>query len=103
LRIELGNNNTPFIACLRCGKRLTTFDIVYFQGKYCTQCAMHHEKVSNMNIPLLIAAILILIAVPMLAYVFALSDDICHPIMYGGLMKEQYTNKTLLLTENYCN
>jgi len=35
---ELGNNNTPFIACLRCGKRLTTFDIVNFQGKYCTQC-----------------------------------------------------------------
>jgi hypothetical protein len=64
---------------------------------------MHHEKVSKMNIPLLIVVILILIAVPMLAYVFALSDDICHPIMYGGLMKEQYTNKTLLLTENYCN
>jgi hypothetical protein len=64
---------------------------------------MHHEKVSKMNIPLLIAAILILIVVPMLAYVFALSDDNCHSIMYGNLMKEQYTNKTLLLTENYCN
>ena len=103
MRIELGNNNTPFIACLRCGKRLTTFDIVYFQGKYCTQCAMHQGKVSEMNIPFLIAVILILIAVPMLAYVFALSDDNCHSIMYGDLMKEQYTNKTLLLTENYCN
>jgi hypothetical protein len=101
--VELGNNNAPFIACLRCGKRLTTFDIIYFQGKYCTQCAMHHEKVSKMNIPLLIAVILILIAVPMLAYIFALSDDNCHSIMYGDLMKEQYTNKTLLLTENYCN
>jgi hypothetical protein len=44
---------------------------------------MHHEKVSKMNIPLLIATILILIAVPMLAYVFALSDDNCHSIMYG--------------------
>jgi Tfp pilus assembly protein PilO len=39
---------------------------------------MHQEKVSKMNIPLLIAVILILIAVPMLAYVFALSDDNCH-------------------------
>jgi hypothetical protein len=64
---------------------------------------MYHEKVSKMNNPLLILVILILIAVPMLAYEFALSDDICHPIMYGDLMKEQYTNKTLLLTENYCN
>jgi hypothetical protein len=64
---------------------------------------MHHEKISKMNIPLLIAVILISIAVPMLAYVFALSDDNCYPIMYGDLMKEQYTNKTLLLTENYCN
>jgi len=103
LRIELCNTNTPFIACLRSGKRLTTFDIVNFQGKHCTQLAMYHEKVSKMNITLLIAVILILIAVPMLAYIFALSDDNCHPIMYGDLMKEQYTNKTLLLTENYCN
>lgn len=87
----------------RCGKRLTTFDIVYFQGKYRIQSAMDHKKLSKMNIPLLIAVILILIAVPTLANVFALSDDNCHSIMYGDLMKEQYTNKTLLLTENYCN
>ncbi|HXV89435.1 MAG TPA: hypothetical protein VD710_10155 [Nitrososphaeraceae archaeon] len=66
---------------------------------------MDHNKLSKMNIPLLIAVILILIliAVPTLANVFALSDDNCHSIMYGDLMKEQYTNKTLLLTENYCN
>jgi hypothetical protein len=65
---------------------------------------MHHEKVNEMKIPLLIAVILILIAaVPNITYVFALSDDNCHSIMYGDLMKEQYTNKTLLLTENYCN
>jgi hypothetical protein len=85
------------------GKRLITFDIVYFQGKYCTQCSMHQKNVSKINIPLLIAVILLLIAVPMLASVFALSDDYCRSIMYGDLMKEQYTNKTLLLTENYCN
>ena len=103
MRIELGNNSTPFIACLRCGKRLTTFDIVYFQGKYCIQSAMDHKKLSKMNIPLLIAVMLILIAVPTLAYVFASYDDNCHSIMYGDLMKEQYTNKTLLLIENYCN
>lgn len=66
---------------------------------------MDHNKLSKMNIPLLIAVILILIliAVPTLANAFALSDDNCHSIMYGDLMKEQYTNKTLLLTENYCN
>jgi hypothetical protein len=64
---------------------------------------MHHKKLNKMNIPLLIAVILILIAVPKLTYVSGLSDDNCHSIMYGDLMKEQYTNKTLLLTENYCN
>lgn len=64
---------------------------------------MHHKKLNKMNIPLLIAVILILIAVPKLPYVSGLSDDNCHSIMYGDLMKEQYTNKTLLLTENYCN
>ncbi|HEX7818121.1 MAG TPA: hypothetical protein VF419_01965 [Nitrososphaeraceae archaeon] len=101
--MNLANNNTPFIKYLRCGKRLTTFDIVYFQGKYCIQSGMDHKKLSKMNIPLLITVILILIAVPTLAYVFASYDDNCHSIMYGDLMKEQYTNKTLLLTENYCN
>ena len=64
---------------------------------------MHHDKVNKMHIPLLIAVILILTAIPNLTYVFALSDDNCHSIMYGDLMQEQYTNKTLLLTENYCN
>jgi hypothetical protein len=64
---------------------------------------MHHEKLNKMNILLLIAVILILIAVPKLTYVFGLSDDNCYSIMYGDLMKEQYTNKTLLLTESYCN
>ena len=64
---------------------------------------MHHDKVNKMHIPLLIAVILILTAVPNLTNVFALSDDNCHSIMYGDLMQEQYTNKTLLLTENYCN
>jgi hypothetical protein len=88
---------------LRCGKRLTTFDIVYFQGKYRIQRAMDHKKLSKMNFPLIIAVILTLIAVPTLAYVFASYDDNCHSIMYGDLMKEQYTNKTLLLTENHCN
>ena len=64
---------------------------------------MDHKKLCKTNIPLLIAAILILIAVPTLSYVFASYDDNCHSIMYGDLMKEQYSNKTLLLTENYCN
>jgi hypothetical protein len=64
---------------------------------------MRQKNVNKINTPLLIAVILILIAVPMLTSVFALSDDYCHSIMYGDLMKEQYTNKTLLLTENYCN
>lgn len=64
---------------------------------------MHLDKVNKTHIPLLIAVILILTAVPNLTYVFALSDDNCHSIMYGDLMQEQYTNKTLLLTENYCN
>ena len=64
---------------------------------------MDHKKLSKINIPLIIAVILILIAVPTLDYVFASYDDNCHSIMYGDLMKEQYTNKTLILTENYCN
>ena len=99
MRIELGNNNTPFIACLRCGKRLTTFDIVYFQGKYCTQCAMNHEKVSKMNIPLSIAVILILIAVPMLAYIFALSDDDCHTCKYVWRSDERTVYKQDFITD----
>jgi len=64
---------------------------------------MDHKKLSKMNILLLIAVISILIAIPTLPSVFASYDDNCHYIMYGDLMKEQYTNKTLLLTENYCN
>ena len=64
---------------------------------------MDHKKLCKTNIPLLIAVILILIAVPTLTYAFASYDDNCHSIMYGDLMKEQYSNKTLLLTENYCN
>ena len=37
-RIEINKGNNPHIACLRCGRRLSLFETIYFDTKYCTKC-----------------------------------------------------------------
>ena len=38
IKVEIDNNKNPIIACQRCGRRLSLFETVYFDAKYCSSC-----------------------------------------------------------------
>jgi hypothetical protein len=38
MKIKLDNND-PYICCKICERKLELFELIYYQGEYCLQCA----------------------------------------------------------------